>query len=281
MAAGSSARTGPRSPSRAETLYAFDRAVQRTLTAERGVLNTREGKNGNAKISVRYLWEALPALAGCDEAGRGALAGPVVVACVHFPALVSLQENSKRDLLECLTGLDDSKRLSGRTREALFEGITALARWGVGTATPAEIDLHGIVPACALAVRRAVFAMGKPVEALLLDRGLSLPQPEGQAGRLLQQLTFTQGDARSFHIAAASILAKVTRDRMMAALHARFPAYGFAQHKGYGTATHREALRRYGPSPLHRLTYRLPGEARETRCIDSQNSKDYTAWRFP
>lgn len=270
MAAGRSRRTNPRSPSRSETLYAFDRSLQYRLGVEQRSSDAQEktSRLGNSQTS-------LPSLAGCDEAGRGALAGPVVVACVHFPAFALPEENDQSPsgetgLTERLDGLDDSKRLSAQTREALFKEIVTLAYWGVGSATPAEIDDHGIVPACALAACRAHRAMGHPIEIMLLDRGLSLHSPsESQESKFPLQFSLTKGDARSFHIAAASILAKVTRDRMMAALHSHFPVYGFSQNKGYGTAAHREVLSRCGPSPLHRLTYRLSAEARGPRRIDS------------
>jgi ribonuclease HII len=279
MAAGRSTRTDLPSPSRTETLYAFDRALQCGLAANLLSLEQLTAE-AQEETSVAFRPESvsrrsLSSLAGCDEAGRGALAGPAVVACVHFPTFAFPEESGQppkgeTDLLERLDGLDDSKRLSAQRREALFEEITTLARWGVGTATPAEIDGHGIVPACALAARRAHRAMEYPVEVLLLDRGLSLhPLSESQGIKFPRQLSLTKGDARSFHIAAASILAKVTRDRMMAALHSRFPVYGFSQNKGYGTAAHRESLRRCGPSPLHRLTYRLSAEAPGPCRIDS------------
>jgi ribonuclease HII len=192
-------------------------------------------------------------LAGFDEAGRGALAGPVVVACVHFDALSDPGR---------LVGLDDSKRLTPRKREALYERICTLCKWGVGWASHSVIDRRGIVPALTLAARRAYRAMGQRANLLLLDRGLSLRSGSVPWEPLIdpplpKELTFTKGDAQSLHIAAASILAKVSRDRMMTRIHARFPDYGFDRNKGYGTASHFAALRRLGPSSIHRRSFRL------------------------
>lgn len=192
-------------------------------------------------------------LAGFDEAGRGALAGPVVVGCVHFDALSDPGR---------LVGLDDSKRLTPRKREALYERICTLSRWGVGWASHSVIDRRGIVPALTLAARRAYRAMGRRADLLLFDRGLSLrsssvPWEPFIDPPLTKELTFTKGDAQSLHIAAASILAKVSRDHMMTRVHARFPDYGFDRNKGYGTASHFAALRRLGPSSIHRRSFRL------------------------
>lgn len=230
------------------------------------------------------------ALAGFDEAGRGALAGPVVVGCVHFefptakthtaedtgierrefsfspslPLSPPLSLSPRPSLIAHLVGVDDSKRLSPARREDLFERITALSHWGIGTASAAEIDQLGIVPAVSLAARRAYEAMGIEVDLLLCDRGLTLlghgdagTRRHGDTSPLPPELSFTKGDSRSLHIAAASILAKVARDRMMLSLHERFPSYGFASNKGYGTAYHLAALRRCGPSTIHRRSFRV------------------------
>ena len=192
-------------------------------------------------------------LAGFDEAGRGALAGPVVVACVHFDALSDPGR---------LVGLDDSKRLTPRKREALHERICTLSKWGVGWASHSVIDQRGIVPALTLAARRAYRAMGQRADLLLFDRGLSLCSAAVPSESLIEpplpkELTFTKGDAKSLHIAAASILAKVSRDRAMTRVHARFPNYGFDRNKGYGTASHFATLLRLGPSSIHRRSFRL------------------------
>jgi ribonuclease HII len=195
-------------------------------------------------------------IAGCDEAGRGALAGPAVVACVQFavaPLVTSTPAGAAphRDLVS-LAGIDDSKRLSPRERERLFEPIARSARFGIGVTSAEEIDRLGIVPALTLATRRAVAGLGRPPGLLLLDLGLTL----GRSGDA-PEVSFAKGDARSLHIAAASILAKVTRDRMLAEAEARFPGYGFERNKGYGTPGHLAALRRLGPSPFHRATFRV------------------------
>jgi len=228
-------------------------------------------------------------IAGFDEAGRGALAGPVVVGCVHFPFVASgLDPHVK------LAGLDDSKRLSPQKREELYERIYTLAKWGIGCASPSEIDRLGIVPALTLAAKRAYRAMGHRVDLLLLDRGLSLRERHSSKASTAEhaktaehcykkegflcelgdlrgemkgashtgrdatpELAFTKGDTKSLHIAAASILAKVSRDQMMARIHMRFPDYGFDRNKGYGTAGHLVALRRLGPTPIHRISFRL------------------------
>ena len=187
---------------------------------------------------------SLHLVAGLDEAGRGPLAGPVVAACVVLPPGTDRRT---------LRGLDDSKRLSHEHRERLFDRIRDVALAAVtATATRAEIDEINILQASLLAMRRA------------LEGAVDLVRPDLVAvdGRhpvqtALPQRAFVRGDGRSRNIAAASILAKVERDRAMVALDARYPGYGFARHKGYPTAAHREALRRLGPCPEHRTSFRL------------------------
>jgi ribonuclease HII len=176
-------------------------------------------------------------LAGVDEVGRGPLAGPVVAAAVvldpaHVPA-----------------GLDDSKKLSAARREALFETIatTALAV-SVASVTAAEIDALNIRQATLLAMRRAVAGLAL-VPAFVLVDGNDPPTLPCLCEAIVK------GDARVASIAAASIVAKVTRDRMMARLGERYPAYGFPGHVGYGTATHRAAILAQGPCPEHRYSF--------------------------
>ena len=174
-------------------------------------------------------------VAGMDEAGRGPLVGPVVAACVVMPAEPLLK------------WVDDSKKLSEQRREAVYEEIMATAlAVGVGTADAAEIDRVNILQATKAAMRRAA----EQVEAdlCLIDavRGLGLAMPEE---------AIIKGDAQSYSIAAASIVAKVTRDCMLRELDARYPAYGFARNKGYGTAEHIAALKAYGPCPEHRRSF--------------------------
>ena len=200
------------------------------------------------------LWQAgLLALAGLDEAGRGAWAGPVAAAAVVLPP-------SGDTLLELLPGVRDSKLMTARQRGLWAGKIHAAAvAWAVGWAACEEIDSLGILPATRLAMQRAVAQLGLPPEHLLIDavRLPALPLP---------QTALVRGDQRSLSIAAASVLAKTARDAWMTDLDEQYPGYGFAAHKGYGTARHRRALDKLGPCPQHRLSFaplraRLPGVA--------------------
>jgi ribonuclease HII len=197
-------------------------------------------------------------LAGFDEAGRGALAGPVVVACVRLD-LRSIEERPWTcDLVEGLRGIDDSKRLSPRRRADLFARITERAAWGVGSSPAADIDRMGIVAACRLAAVRAYRNLGTEVDVGLFDRGLSLRRPGDPPQEAIArpiEATSTGADGRSLHVAAASIVAKVSRDRIMCRLDEAFSGYGLARHKGYGTPAHREAIGALGPSRIHRRTF--------------------------
>jgi ribonuclease HII len=182
-------------------------------------------------------------VAGLDEAGRGAWAGPVCAAAVVLPL-------DHPDLLSLLSGVRDSKQLSPKQREALLPVILEIAEAvGVGWATPSEVDSLGIVPATRQAFARAVSGLDGRVDALLLDH-LLLP------GVRLPQHALPKADVHCLSVAAASIVAKVNRDRLMVALDSDFPGYGLAQHKGYGTRQHREALVQLGPSPIHRKSWR-------------------------
>jgi ribonuclease HII len=179
-------------------------------------------------------------VAGVDEAGRGALAGPV------FAAAVVLPEGT------LIPGLDDSKALLPEVREALAPRIRArAAAWGVGSASAAEIDDLGISPATFLAMRRALGALAPPAAPpdLVLVDGFPIP------GLGTSQRAVVRGDATVACIAAASILAKTSRDAVLRELDEASPWYGFAAHKGYGSAAHLAALRRHGPSPDHRLSF--------------------------
>ncbi|MFC1572465.1 ribonuclease HII [Candidatus Eisenbacteria bacterium] len=180
--------------------------------------------------------KGLSVVAGVDEAGRGCLAGPVVAGALILPARIP-------------RGIDDSKKLSPQKREALFEALrdsgTHLA-WGV--AAPHEIDTLNIRQASFLAMRRAVDQLPCRPEALLVD-GFEIPDYP------TPQRALVRGDARSLSIAAASIVAKVVRDRMMVAYGERDPRYGFGKHKGYPTAQHVLALERFGPCELHRWSF--------------------------
>ena len=189
-------------------------------------------------------------IAGVDEAGRGSLAGPVVAAAVILP----LGDQSTLHLdpdkcPECFAGVRDSKQLTARERERLFEVVMqhALAV-GVGIGSVELIDERNILQATKYAMRDAIAQLPTPPQALLLD-AIHLPDIE------LLQSSIIKGDALCLSIAAASIIAKVTRDRIMVQLHGLFPAYGFAQHKGYGTEEHLNALRVYGACPHHRRSF--------------------------
>ncbi len=189
----------------------------------------------------RTLWEkGHPRIAGVDEAGRGCLAGPVVAAAVVLPPEAALP------------GLDDSKRLSPEARAALLPEIRRQAvAVGVGRCEPAEIDRLNILWAAMEAMRRAVLDLAATPNYLLIDGNRTIPDAPWP------QKTVVKGDAKSLSIAAASVVAKETRDRIMEGLDAAFPAYGWAQHKGYPTAQHYAALRAHGPSPHHRRSFRL------------------------
>lgn len=181
--------------------------------------------------------DGLLVLGGVDEAGRGCWAGPVVAAAVVLPAGW------------CPAGLDDSKKLSPARREALYAEIRAGAlAWAACAVSAADIDECNILRATLRAMSRAVARLRVTPDLLLVD-GNQVPAVPMPAESLVR------GDGTSAAIAAASIIAKVLRDRAMTAWERHYPGYGFASHKGYGAAAHREALERLGPCPLHRLTY--------------------------
>ena len=191
----------------------------------------------NYEYEQKHYAEGYAAVCGCDEAGRGPLCGPVVAAAVILP-------------LGCeIEGLNDSKKLTEKKREALFEVIKEKAiAYAVCEASPAEIDEINILNASMLAMRRAVEALSVKADFALIDgncsRGFQIPTE-----------TVVKGDAKSCSIAAASILAKVTRDRGCAELDAAYPEYGIAKHKGYPTKEHMDAVRAHGPSPIHRKSF--------------------------
>lgn len=181
-------------------------------------------------------------IAGLDEAGRGAWAGPLLAAAVILPL-----DDPQR--LAQLTGVRDSKALDPVARVRCERSIRSAARAvGVGEASVGEVDALGPLRASRLAMQRALQNLGAAPQFLLIDY-LCLPEAEQpQAG-------LPQGDARVLSIAAASVVAKVARDRRMISLERRFPGYGFDRHKGYGTAAHQAALERLGVSPIHRRSY--------------------------
>ena len=175
-------------------------------------------------------------VAGVDEAGRGPLAGPVVAAAVIL------------DPKRIPPGLDDSKKLAPALREALFGAVLATAQVSIGLADAAEIDRDNIRVASLGAMRRAVLGLDKRPCLALID-GRDRPDLDCSMDAIVS------GDALCLSIAAASIVAKVARDRLMTRIARRFPGYGFERHKGYGTAEHHEALRRLGPCPIHRRSF--------------------------
>jgi len=187
------------------------------------------------------LWAAGKVVAGLDEAGRGAWAGPVVAAAVILPP-------EPERVLDALAGVDDSKRLSPAAREDLYDRICDVAVTAVGVIPPDVIDAVGILNATYRAMHAAIAALSPSPDALLIDY---LPRPLGD----WPQQRFVRGERVSLSIAAASIIAKVHRDRLMVELDARYPGYGFARHKGYGTRAHRRALDALGPCPIHRYSW--------------------------
>lgn len=189
------------------------------------------------ELEKKYMADGYSLVCGVDEAGRGPLSGSVYAAACILPLGFEIP------------GLNDSKKLSPKKREALFDIITENAiAYGIASASPEEIDTMNILNADLLAMRRAVAMLSPAPDLLLIDgnivRGFKEPA-----------YAVVKGDAISASIAAASILAKVTRDRMCLEEDRMYPMYGFAKHKGYGTPTHMEALRTYGPCPIHRRSF--------------------------
>lgn len=196
------------------------------------------------------LWSAYRLIAGLDEAGRGALAGPVCVGAVIFAKqFTPLQEQA---LIKRLRGVRDSKQLSAHQRHQLLAVIKENAfAWGVGCSTAKEIDGLGIVSATRLAAARAIEAMNCIPDFLLTDFRLELPEFD------IPQTAIVKGDQTSLSIASASILAKTARDEIMRELDAQYPHYQFSNHKGYGTPLHRKTIKQLGHSPIHRKTFKI------------------------
>jgi ribonuclease HII len=190
------------------------------------------------------LWrQGLQVVAGVDEVGMGPLAGPVVAAAVAFPAQSAFAALPQ--------GVRDSKTLTAKARARLEPEIRQAALGvGIGLVEVEEIDRINIFQAGLKAMQLALAQLPVEPDHVLID-GRSLPDV------LYPQTTFIKGDRDVYSIAAASIIAKEYRDRLMVALHERFPEYGFARHMGYGTVAHREALRQFGPCPAHRQSFRL------------------------
>ena len=207
--------------------------IKLELEKER-IRGMREFENG---LVNEALGSDLFVIAGIDEAGRGPLAGPVAAGACILPA--------DHDILY----LNDSKKLSAKKRDMLFDQIKeeALA-WSVGLVDPARIDEINILQATYEAMRLAISGL-KVQPTVLINDAVTIP------GVQIPQVPVVKGDAKCLSIAAASILAKVTRDRIMEEMDEKYPEYGFAKHKGYGTKDHMDAIRKFGPCPIHRRSF--------------------------
>lgn len=192
-------------------------------------------------------------VAGIDEAGRGPLAGPVVAACAVCSPNIN---NDKLKLIK------DSKKLTAKTREALFEVIKQeFVEVGVGICDHQTIDRINILQATFLAMKKAIGALKQKPNFIILDGKFKIPNCS------YNQKAIIKGDELILSIAAASIIAKVTRDRIMFKMHKLYPDYGFDQHKGYGTKLHLECLKKYGPCPIHRMSFRPCRATRNVKRI--------------
>jgi ribonuclease HII len=200
------------------------------------------------------LWNGgMNYVAGLDEAGRGALAGPVAVGAVVLPcAPWPLSHRGRSNLSGALAGVRDSKQMTPAARDAASPRIKDMAMcWGVGFASAAEIDADGIVAATRLAALRALDQLLILPQYLLTDFRLELPELD------IPQTALVKGDARCLSIAAASVLAKTSRDALMREMDSQVPGYGLGRHKGYGTRAHMLAIRQMGYSPVHRRTFTI------------------------
>ena len=221
--------------------YADDKraGVAKLIESEKRKLLKLEQERSRLETMRIYehKYEDLGLVCGIDEAGRGPLAGPVVAGAVILPQ-------------DCeILYLNDSKKLSEKKREELFDEIKEKAIvWGIGMASPARIDEINILQATYEAMREAVAALD-PQPQVLLNDAVRIPN------LAFRQVPIIKGDAKSLSIAAASVLAKVTRDRLMAEYDELMPEYGFASNKGYGSAEHIAAIKKYGASPIHRMTF--------------------------
>jgi ribonuclease HII len=190
-----------------------------------------------SSIDHQFFQRGYQYICGIDEAGRGPWAGPVYIAAVILPQKHNIE------------GLDDSKKLSVNTREKLFQKITRCAiAYSIVSVSHLRIDKRDILSATKQGMQKAVQKLPLSPDLLLLD-ALNINLPE------ILQVNLVRGDSRSESIAAASILAKVSRDRYMIQMHDKYPVYNFRNNKGYGTAEHHEALQQYGPCPLHRMSF--------------------------
>lgn len=208
-------------------------------TFSRRLVRLKEERNRLMKMSefeIQARGQGFVHIGGIDEAGRGPLAGPVVAGCVVLPENCFIEH------------LNDSKKLTPAMRDRLYDIIINEAEdYGIGMVMPEEIDEINIYNATRKAMVQAVMNLKKMPDFLILD-AMEIPVP-------VKQLSVVKGDSRSVSVAAASILAKVTRDRWMEEAHKKYPQYGFDRHKGYGTREHMEAIKKYGLCPIHRKSF--------------------------
>jgi ribonuclease HII len=202
----------------------------------------RANKTASLMYEHQFQQSGCHKIMGFDEVGRGTWAGPVAAGAVCLPL-------DRKDLSKVLKGVRDSKQMTPRQRTTLVNNIKEIAlAWGVGSASSTEIDNLGIVTATKLALQRAFEMANFQPDCLMLD---SLAWPEMK----FPQICLTKGDTLSLSIAAASVVAKVWRDEFMTTFDEQYPQYEFGVHKGYGTAKHQAALRTFGPSPIHRMSF--------------------------
>ena len=212
-----------------------------TLKEERELKKAKKMEVEMARVEAMFEYEKQYSqyeyIGGIDEVGRGPLAGPVVTACVIMPKDIRIPY------------VNDSKKVSEKRREALYDIIMEKAiAVGIGMSSQERIDEINILQATYEAMRKAINNL-KIKPDILLNDAVNIPEVD------IPQVPIIKGDAKSFTIACASIIAKVTRDRMMVELDKEYPEYGFAKHKGYGTKAHTDAIRQFGPCPLHRKTF--------------------------
>jgi len=218
----------------------------------------------------RDLINRYDTIIGIDEAGRGPLAGPVVAAAVFLDPADSRTLNGKTvedQIMDDLPFLDDSKKLSRKKRETVFDFIQETSiSFGIGLASQADIDRCNILNATAMAMQRAVEQLNIPFSMAIVDgKSLKLAFPNIQT---------IKGDSKSIRISLASNIAKVYRDRLLIKAGERFREYGFERHKGYGTKEHREAIKRNGPLPFHRLTFSPVSESIDERLLEEWHNED-------
>jgi len=194
---------------------------------------------------IKLIAQGYGTIGAIDEAGRGPLAGPVVAACV----MIDKDTIKRISNIKGLEDVKDSKKLSRKKRDSLYGIISENFRLGVGICDNGKIDQVNILEATLLAMKEAFSSLNIKPDLLLIDGNKKIKNID------IPQNTIIKGDAKVFSIAAASIIAKVSRDRIMAELSETYPQYGFSQHKGYGTKQHLECIKKFGPSPVHRNSF--------------------------